>query len=249
MNAAPIIAECLKLPQVPCPVQHFFGPGIYMRELRLEADTFAIGHLHKTPHVFQLLQGRVRVLLPDGSVSEVAAPFMVVSPPGRKAVYVLERAVCVTIHATEERDLDTLERQFIDKTLPPSDYSPMLLDLGVDEQAVRQLTEDRGHDCEFPFGAYKVQIGDSKIEGRGLLATADISEGETIAPALLGGKRTPAARYTNHSADPNASVVRGANGDVYWIARRAIAGNLGGDHGEEITIDYRDAIAANLGAK
>ena len=94
----------------------------------------------------------------------------------------------------------------------------------------------------FPPGAYKCKIGRSHIDGRGLIATADIKAGEVIAPARIGACRTPAGRYTNHSADPNAVMV--VVGDrIMVVATRPITGCMGGFDGEEITVSYRAAIA------
>jgi len=90
-----------------------------------------------------------------------------------------------------------------------------------------------------------VKIGDSPIEGKGLFATATIEQGEVIAPAGIKGKRTIAGRFTNHSANPNAFLVLHENGDVDLVAKYYISGCKAGFDGEEITIDYRQALALN----
>jgi hypothetical protein len=82
-------------------------------------------------------------------------------------------------------------------------------------------------------------VAASVIEGRGLFASGDIDAHEVIAPARLGNKITPAGRYPNHSAQPNAVMVESEGGDVYLMSLRPISGYKGGTLGEEITICYR----------
>jgi SET domain-containing protein len=75
-----------------------------------------------------------------------------------------------------------------------------------------------------------------------MIATADIAAGEPVAPARRGGKRTPAGRYTNHGAHPNAAMMMLENGDIDLVAIKAIGGCLGGMDGEEITVDYGETL-------
>lgn len=101
-------------PQVECPVQHHFGPGVYIRECAMPAGAIIVGQYHRQASLNVMLKGRM-VLLVDGKASVVEAPFMVTSPPGRKAAYVLEDAVWQNIFATDETDIDKLEDMFVDK--------------------------------------------------------------------------------------------------------------------------------------
>jgi hypothetical protein len=94
-----------------------------------------------------------------------------------------------------------------------------------------------------PFGSYKVMIANSKIDGKGVFATGNFKEGEVIAPARIDGKRTPIGRYTNHSKSINAIMVLRDNGNIDLVAKKAINGCQGGNLGEEITIDYRQALS------
>ena len=86
-------------------------------------------------------------------------------------------------------------------------------------------------------------VAASKIDGKGVFATGDIIEGEVIAPARIANKRTPAGRFTNHAKNPNAMMILLDNGDINLVAKRAISGCKGGNLGEEITIDYRQALS------
>lgn len=248
--------------QVECPVIHHFGPGIYIRELSMKAGTMAIGHHQKQEHVNVLLKGRVLMLMDDGSTREVAAPLMYVGKPGRKIGYVLEDMVWQNIYATTETDIQKIESMFLEKSeafdatrastlfhaatnrsADCQDFAAMLCEYGISEDVVRAQSENPADQTGFPAGAWKVKTGPSPIQGTGLFATADILPGEIIAPARIGGLRTPAGRYTNHSHAPNARMVLTASCDINLVALSEIKGCRGGMDGEEITIDYRQALA------
>ena len=95
--------------QVPCPVIHRFGPGVYMREVKIPAGTMAVGHHQNFEHMNIVLAGRVTILQDDGSTTEVVAPTMYVGKPGRKVGYIHEDLVWLNIYATTETDIDRLE--------------------------------------------------------------------------------------------------------------------------------------------
>lgn len=99
--------------QAECPVQHHFGPGVYIREIFIPAGTVAVGQHHRFSSLNVMLKGRMVVSI-DGRLSVVEAPFMVTSGPGRKAVYALEDTVWQSIFATDETDIETLEATLID---------------------------------------------------------------------------------------------------------------------------------------
>lgn len=249
-----VVGVMLEGTQAPCPVRHIFYPGMYIRELTIPKGALAIGYTHKTWHFNVLLKGSVRVVRNDEYV-DLVAPMQFYSPPGRNVGYVLEEMVWLNIYPTEERDVETLEAMYLEPShamiskrsriqvyLPDPDYEQMCKDLGNTPEIVREQSERTEDLIPWPDGEYKVKIGKSYIEGKGLLATANIEEGEFICPARIGSCRTPAGQYTNHSGNPNAmAVIVGKS--IYWIALRDIQGCLGGLDGEEITVDYRQVHA------
>lgn len=247
----------LQFPQAVCNVRHIFGPGLYIRELTIPADTYAIGHYQKTVHMNVMVKGRVTVINNDGSKTELIAPVTFIGQPGRKIGYVHEEMVWLNVYATTETDVDKLEAMFLDKSGTfvahqnriahqcNGKYLLMLDELGVSESLVRQQSEDESDQVPFPMGSYKVKIGSSLIEGRGLIATADIEHDEVICPVKIDGKRTPAGRYTNHADEPNAKVMEFGT-DLFLVSLRPIKGCRGGNDGEEITVDYRQSVKANL---
>lgn len=102
------------LPQVDCPVRNVFAPGIYAREITMQAGTVITGAVHRFQHITVISKGRLRVLRPEGIV-EFAAPAMFISEPGTKnAVHVLEDAVWTTFHPNpdDSQDLDTLVERY-----------------------------------------------------------------------------------------------------------------------------------------
>lgn len=244
--------------QVGCPVTHHFGPGVYIREVLLPAGAYIIGHAHKDAHLNVMLEGRLTLIREDGTRREMAAPQTFVSGPGRKIAYVHETVRWQNIYATAETDVDRLEATLFDKSAAfeaaqallahqpdadRQDFALAIAEYGYDAATVAAISEDETDQIPFPEGSYKVAVLSSPIHGKGLFATGEIAANELIAPARLGGKRTPAGRYTNHSATPNAEMVLAENGDVYLFSNQVLSGCKGGSVGEEITIDYRRALS------
>lgn len=97
-----------------CPVQHFFAPGSYAREITMPAGLVVVGKIHKHAHVNVISKGRVRVFTEGGGVQDLAAPCTFVSQPGTKrAVLVVEDTVWTTVHVTDKTDLAEIEREVI----------------------------------------------------------------------------------------------------------------------------------------
>ena len=259
INAVEI--EMLGQAQVDCPVTHRFGPGVYIREVFMPKGAHIVGHYHTTPHVNIMLTGVIGLLNDDGTETVLTAPQTFVAQPGRKVAYIYEDVVWQNIHATDETNVEKLEAMFLDKSPAfldhyrpqtvnysedQEDFYAAIAEYGFDPLTVREISENETDQTPFPPGDYKVQIGPSQIEGKGLFATGGFAPNELIVPARLDGKRTPAGRYTNHSKTPNAEMVMDVYGDIYLFSTREIAGCKGGALGEEITIDYRQALGLAL---
>jgi hypothetical protein len=258
-------AQMLELPQVDCPVLHHFGPGIYIREVRMPAGTFAIGHRQKEEHLNILLAGKVAMLDDDGTPRVVSAPLMYSGKPGRKVGYIVEDVVWQNIYSTEETDIEKLESRFLDKSKASIDFHQRAFDvrsflaerdrndfkhtvdqLGFSEEEVSIVSQDESDQTDFPQeSGSKVSLRKSPIHGIGVFANFPIGQFEVIGPARLQGKRTPIGRYANHSANPNSFFVNNDSGDIYLMALRNVNGCAGGDSGEEITVDYQQAVKVN----
>src|SRR3972149_7843487 len=256
-------SRLLELPQVECSVVHHFGPGIYIREVTLPAGTLAIGHAQKFDHLNIMLTGAVAMVGDDGQTKILRAPMIFVGKPGRKLGYILETCVWQNVYATDERDIDKLESMFLDKSTTwqahaeaakqleayhrredREDFALVVRLAGFTPEVVRAQSESIHDQISMPDGfAPNFTVRDSAIEGRGVFLSAPAEEGEVIAPARIDGFRTPAGRYTNHAKLPNAKFVKDENDDIWLVAIRRIAGCAGGSQGEEVTVDYRQALA------
>lgn len=247
--------------QADAPVRHIFGAGIYIRELSAKADTFLIGHRQTMEHMNIMVKGKVLILNNDGTTSILEAPLTRTFPPGRKIGIVLEDMVWQNIYPTDETDIEVLEATYLDKseysikeekmglqvewlmhTKDRESYDEVLKKLKIDHSTVVAETENEGDQIPFPAGSYKLTIGNSPIQGKGMFATSDIKAGEIIAPARVGAMRTPAGRYINHGCKPNAVMAQNRKGDIMVVATTFINGCKGGNLGEEITVDYEQAV-------
>lgn len=254
-----LASRLLTLPQVACNVRHLFYPGLYVRELTAPAGTFAIGYVHKTEHMNVMLRGVVRIVRTDGTLETLQAPLSFLGKPGRNIGFIDEEMVWLNIYPTNCRDVEELEAMYLEPSpamnghtaqmylpLDCTGYGEFLREIGVSEADYRERAHTASYD-PFPIGEYKVRVGRSSIEGKGLLCSSSLVTAEIICPAFINGRRTPAGRFTNHSDSPNAIAVL-EGGNVYLVATRDIQGCMGGTDGEEITIDYRqgNAVARSM---
>ena len=256
----------LEQEQVDCPVTHKFGPGIYIREVFLPAGATVVGHYHKQPHLNIMIAGRLALIGENGESTELVAPCTFTAPAGRKIAYIYETVLWHNVYATEETDLEKLEEMFFTKSVTfkdheetqqrllsfeknedKEDYFKAIAEFNLFEYDVRETSENTLDQIPMPFGSYKFTVGLSKIEGKGVMASGNIKEGEVIGPARINKLRTPLGRYTNHSKNPNAKMVLKENGDIDLVAVSNIAGYKGGQLGEEITVDYRQVLRLSLG--
>ncbi len=245
----------LAMPQAECSLAHHFGPGVYVRELSMKAGTWAIGHHQKHPHLNVLIKGAVQMPQDDGTMRVVRAPLVYVGEPGRKAGYVLEDTVWLNVYATEERDIEKLEAHFVEKSRQwveavSTQAEQMRSDRQVDRDDFASLPDVQNigrHEVDpvqlGALGGANVRIRPSAIEGLGLFLNSSVEPFHVIAPAVTSERRTPAGRYANHSAAPNACLVRRLDGGIDLVSLSRIRGCVGGQEGDEVTIDYRQAQA------
>lgn len=108
-----IEAEMKKQPQLELEVKNHFCNGVYARELFIPKNVIIVGKIHKYQNLNMLVKGRLMVSI-DDNITEVNAPFVVVSPAGTKRiVYAIEDSIWITIHRTDELDLNKIEEHFI----------------------------------------------------------------------------------------------------------------------------------------
>jgi hypothetical protein len=259
--------ECrlIDFPQTDCPVTHHFGPGVYIREVKIPAGSLVLGHKHRNPHVNILVSGRLKLMGENNCITELVAPAVISTLGGRKLAYAIDETIWQNVYATEERDIEKLEELLFEKTDvwkehservfklqrevhsdDRKDYLNVISDFGFDEISVRSISECKEDQIEFPKNtSQKVCIRPSAIEGMGVFASYPIDPFEIIGPVRIHGKRTPIGRYANHSKNPNSFFVKNDNGDIYAMSMKPIRGCVGGSNGDEITVDYYQVLTLN----
>ena len=89
-------------------VKHTFADGIYAREMSLKANSFVVGALHKTQHLFNISKGSCMVALED-RVEYLEAPYSGITQIGDKRVITaITDLVWTTYHVTNETDPDII---------------------------------------------------------------------------------------------------------------------------------------------
>jgi quercetin dioxygenase-like cupin family protein len=108
----------LAMPQIDLPIDHFFAPGLYLRQMTMPKDAIVTGKIHKTEHLCILAKGKVSVATENGTVTHTA-PTVIHSTPGTKrALHALEDSVWINCHhnPTDERDTDKIDDIFVTDT-------------------------------------------------------------------------------------------------------------------------------------
>lgn len=118
------------------------------------------------------------------------------------------------------------------------DFARFLVEYGFTERQARESTEQTGDMVDMPEGFDFLELARSPIEGVGMFSRVNASSGAILAPARVNDCRTPAGRYVNHAKRPNAMFNR-IGAIIYLVAIRRLS------RGEEVTVDYRQALRVN----
>lgn len=111
-----LVASLSTEPQREMPVQHRFQDGVYLREIFMPADTFVIGHRHRTAHANIILTGVAQVMM-DGEMRLVQAGDVFQSEAGvQKILYVAQDMRWITVHANPDNgtDIAAIEERLAD---------------------------------------------------------------------------------------------------------------------------------------
>lgn len=112
-------AAMLPMPQVDCPVRHYFAPGLFAREITVPAGATIVGVVHKTENLAVLSKGRM-VLATQAGPLEIAAPYTLTVKAGDKnSATALEESVWTNFLAnpTNETDISKLVEMFTESML------------------------------------------------------------------------------------------------------------------------------------
>lgn len=121
-RATPTLAQIKQLqdvvaqvPQVECPVEHFFSPGQYTRKCSIPAGSLVVGKMHRHQHPTFLMSGTVRINT-DRGMEEITGPHIWISQvDAKRALYTLTDCVFATVHLnpTDTTDLEVIEADVI----------------------------------------------------------------------------------------------------------------------------------------
>ena len=115
-----------KFPQLPLEVEHLFAPGVYARVLHIPSGTVLTGKIHRHAHLNIVPKGLIEVHN-QGESKQIEAPAFFVSEPGTKrAGYAIEDTIWITIHPTEETDLERIEAEVIVESFDQLEQSNVL---------------------------------------------------------------------------------------------------------------------------
>jgi hypothetical protein len=244
----------LQMPQADIVTVHSFPPGKYERKIIIPPRCVLTGAAHKTDYTVRVEAGTISVNT-EGGIKTFTAPAEFQAKAGIKragAVHAEEVVWvdiydnpddCLDIAALEERlyvvpecGLGETRRQTAEAA--KIDFARFMAQIGLSEEVMDRIV-NADDLIPMPEGV-PVEVRTSIIHGSGLFACRAFDAGATICPGRLGGHRTPAGRFTNHSPTPNAAPVK-VGDDIYAVALRRIAS------GEEVTVDYRDSMLVNFG--
>ena len=97
------------------PLKHSFADGCNIREILNPKGELLVTKIHKVAHPFFLMKGDMTILMEDG-IKRIKAPHYGITPAGTKRlIYCHEDCVFVTVHATNETDLEKIEEEVIAK--------------------------------------------------------------------------------------------------------------------------------------
>jgi hypothetical protein len=115
--------EASKLPQLQLETFHYWADGMYCRTLFRPKGALIVGKIHKQEHFYIVVFGDVTVTS-DGLRERVQGFRVFTSRPGTKrAVYAHEDSLCLTVHRTNETDIDKLDDALVEED-PTAMYLP-----------------------------------------------------------------------------------------------------------------------------
>lgn len=102
-------------PQIDCPLEHWFAPGMYVRQCTIQADAYVLGKKHRHRHPTMLTRGEATINTDKGMV-RISAPHIWISQEGaQRALYTHTECDFVTIHLNPDdgQDIDAIEAEHI----------------------------------------------------------------------------------------------------------------------------------------
>lgn len=117
-----IDVEIARLPQIECPLVHYFTPGLYTREMHIPKGCVVSSLLHLTTHPFFIVKGDVSVWYHDCPLQRYVAPYTGITQAGtRRLLMTHEDTIWVTCHVTELTDPDKILEE-----ITSNDFNPLV---------------------------------------------------------------------------------------------------------------------------
>ncbi len=101
------------------PITNNFTDGLYMRQMKMKADTMVISALHHTNHFWFLLSGKVIVQADNETVEHVAPCWSYSLKGTKRLIKCVEDCVWINIIAnpTDTRNIEEVENNFFSFTM------------------------------------------------------------------------------------------------------------------------------------
>lgn len=109
-----IQSACENFPQIDVPVEHFYSDGVYCRMMIMEPNTYLVGKTHKHNHIAVLLEGTVQVVSKYGTALFDAPYIANINIGDKRAFNSITKVKWMTIHVTNETDLEKLELELVE---------------------------------------------------------------------------------------------------------------------------------------
>ena len=101
------------------PITNNFSDGLYMRQMKMKADTIVISAIHHTNHFWFLLSGKVIVEADDEIVEHIAPCWSYSIKGTKRLIKCIEDCVWINVIANPEdtNDMQQIENNFFSATL------------------------------------------------------------------------------------------------------------------------------------
>ena len=97
------------------PTKHSFADGCYIREIFNPAGEIIVTKIHKKEHPFFLMKGNMTILTENGFEYREAPYYGITYPGTKRVIYTHTDCLFVTVHVTNETDLEKIEEEVIAK--------------------------------------------------------------------------------------------------------------------------------------
>ena len=94
------------------PITHNFSDQLYMRQMKMPADTFVISAMHHTDHFWFLMTGRILVTTNGETIEHVAPCYEISIKGAKRLIHCLEDCIFINVHKnpTNTKDMDKIEK-------------------------------------------------------------------------------------------------------------------------------------------